>query len=348
MHACVEKFFRVKTPPCPTLEELYVIYEKEWLSVGYESAEEEARYKIYGKEILKKFWDIHAPNFRLPIALEHRFFLDVQGIKLMGFIDRVDKLDNGKLAIVDYKTNQELFTSDYVDNNLQLTLYQMAAEQTWRLPVENMTLYHLRTNTPCITLPRGKDKIDDVKRLVVDVAEKIERGVFPATEHEFCPCDFPQFCPYYKHKFPTPQTDSNGQALLPGLGATDNAAAAVNRYTALQAQIKELEAELAAVKDKIITYCQQRDVKRVFGEESQITYRIVEKTGYDEEEIKQVLGPNGLWPKVLSFDQALLKRLVTEGALTPDLKKKIEALKHVTSSYPQLYLKKGGAEEEGE
>jgi putative RecB family exonuclease len=346
MHACVEQFFRVKTPPCPTLEQLYAIYEREWLSEGYGSAEEETRYKAYGKDILKKFWDIHAPGFRLPIALEHRFFLDVQGIKLMGFIDRVDKLESGKLAIVDYKTNQELFTGDYVDNNLQLTLYQMAAEQTWRLPVESMTLYHLRTNTPCVTLPRGKDKIDDVKRLVVDVAGKIERGIFPATEHEFCPCDFPHFCPYYKHKFPIPQTDSNGQALLPGLSGTDAAAEAVNRYAALQAQIKGLEAELAAVKDKIITYCQQRDVKRVFGEESQITYRMIEKTGYDEAETKQVLEPLGLWSKVLSFDQTLLKRLITEGALTPDLKKKIENLKHITSSYPQLYLKKGGAEEE--
>ncbi len=158
MHACVEQFFKVKTPPCPSLDELYEIYDREWLSAGYESAEEEARYKAYGKDILKKFWEIHAPGFRIPIALERRFYLDIQGIKLMGFIDRVDKLESGGLSIVDYKTNQELFTNDYVDSNLQLTIYQMAAEQTWRLPVEKLTLYHLRTNTPCATLPRNKEQ----------------------------------------------------------------------------------------------------------------------------------------------------------------------------------------------
>jgi len=49
MHSTVERFFRVKTPPCPTPDELYAIYEQEWLSEGYESPEEETRYKEYGK-----------------------------------------------------------------------------------------------------------------------------------------------------------------------------------------------------------------------------------------------------------------------------------------------------------
>jgi putative RecB family exonuclease len=342
MHTCVEQFFRVKTPPCPALKELYKIYEQEWLSEGYESPEEEARYKAYGKDILKKFWDIHAPGFRLPIALERRFFLDIEGVKLMGFIDRVDKLDSGGLSIIDYKTNQELFTCDYVDNNLQLTIYQMAAEQSWRLPVEKLTLYHLRTNTPCITLPRDKTRIDAVKNLVLDVAGKIQRGEFPATENEFCPCDFAQYCPYHRHKYITAEPPLKKQAALPGFETID----AANRYASLQKQIKELEAELNKVKQNIVTYCQAQGLNRVFGDECQITYKMVEKAGYDDVEVKGLLEPLGLWEKVLSFDQALLKRLVADGALSPDIKKKIESLKLITTSYPQLWVKKNAAEEE--
>jgi len=342
MHSCVEQFFKVKTPPAPTLEELYAIYERGWLSTGYASPEEEARYKEYGKDILKKFWEIHAPGFRIPIALESRFFLDIQGVKLMGFIDRVDKLDSGGLSIVDYKTNQELFTNDYVDNNLQLTIYQMAAEQTWRLPVEKLTLYHLRTNTPCITLPRGKDKTGAVTRLVLDVAEKIQRADFPATENDYCPCDFPQYCPFYKHKYLTAEPVKATQPMLPGFDAVD----AVNRYTTIQTQIKELETELNAIKQNIIAYCREQGLNRVFGDDCQITYKMVEKTGYDESAVKEALEPAGLWEKVLSFDQALLKQLVADGALPAAIQKKIESLKRVTSAYPQLWVKRAAAEEE--
>jgi len=69
MHACVEHFFRVNTPPPPSLKELLQYYEQNWLSQGYESPEEEVKYKDYGKDILTRFWEIHSADFRLPVAL---------------------------------------------------------------------------------------------------------------------------------------------------------------------------------------------------------------------------------------------------------------------------------------
>jgi putative RecB family exonuclease len=346
MHNCAEQFFKVKTPPCPTVEELLQIYEQNWLSAGYTSPEEEARYKEYGKDILKKFWEIHAPGFRIPIAMEHRFFLDINGIKVMGYIDRVDKLDSGGLSIVDYKTNQELFTNDYLDNNLQLTMYQMAAEQTWRLPVEKLMLYHLRTNTPCPTPPRNPAQKETVRRLVLDVAGKIQREEFPATENAYCPCDFPQYCPYYRHKYltPAPSKGKNKakQAMLPGIEAAE----AANRYAELQGKIKELETELGQVKQQIVNYCQAQDLNRVFGENCQVTYKTVEKTGYSEEEVRGALEPLGLWEKVLSFDAALLKQLLADGEVPEDTREKIVSLKKVISTYPQLWLKHNAADEE--
>jgi len=276
--------------------------------------------------------------------MEHRFFLDVNGVKVMGYIDRVDKLDSGGLSIVDYKTNQELFTNDYLDNNLQLTMYQMAAEQTWRLPVEKLMLYHLRTNTPCPTPPRGPAQIETVRRLVLDVAGKIQREEFQATENAYCPCDFPQYCPYYRHKYllPEPGKGKAKQARLPGLEAAE----AVNRYAALQTKIKELETELGQVKQQIVNYCQAQDLNRVFGENSQITYKLVEKTGYDEAEVKGALEPLGLWSKVLSFDAGLLKQLLADSGIPEATRQKIASLKKVISAYPQLWLKHNAAEEE--
>jgi len=50
-------------------------------------------------------------------------------VKLRGYIDRVDRLESAGLSIVDYKTNQELFTRQDLEKNLQLTLYQLAVQE---------------------------------------------------------------------------------------------------------------------------------------------------------------------------------------------------------------------------
>ena len=344
IHSCVERFFKVNTPTPPSLEELVDFYEQNWISTAYESEEEEASYKAYGREILTKFHEIHSVDFRIPIALERGFYLDIDNIKLRGFIDRVDKLDSGGLSIIDYKTNKDLFTTDYVENDLQLTIYQMAAEQTWQMPVEKLTLYHLRSNTACSCPPRDAGRIEEVRRLVHNVAESIVQEKFPATENQFCPCDFPEHCPYYKHLYPVEAPEPAQQQVMPGIAAADE----VEKYATLQEQIKDLEGQLNEAKRKIIEYCQSEELNRVFGSEHEITYRLIERTGYSAEDVREVLEPAGLWDNVKSFDQTLLKQLISDMETSADIRERLESLKKVTSSYPQLYLKKRGEEESEE
>jgi len=77
MHLSAEYFFKVRVPPPPSLDELLHFYEQNWLSEGYESAEEEAKYRSYGREILIKFWEVHQTDFRVPIAVERLFHIDL-------------------------------------------------------------------------------------------------------------------------------------------------------------------------------------------------------------------------------------------------------------------------------
>ena len=123
LHHCAEFFFKVKVPPPPSLEVLLKHYDKIWISAGYETDEDEAKYRDFGRQILTRFWELHSTDFRLPVAVEHRFYIDIDGIKLRGYIDRVDKLESGCLLIVDCKTNQQLFTREDLAKDLQLTLY---------------------------------------------------------------------------------------------------------------------------------------------------------------------------------------------------------------------------------
>ena len=335
MHACAEYFYKVKVPPPPSLEELLEYYDRNWLSAGYESVEEEESYRAYGREMLTRFWELHQPDFRMPIAVEWRFFIDIEGVTLMGFIDRIDKLDSGGLAIVDYKTDKELFTNDYLARNLQLTLYQMAVEKSWFLPVEKLTLYHFRSNTPCSCPPREGAQIEEAKKLVLTVAEGIAAGRIPATESQRCPCDFPEHCPYYRQH-------GEKEAVITGEVAVTEA---VERYVSLQSQIKELQLELDELKRRLADFCRAEGLNRLYGSDYALTYKLVEKSGFSEEEVRALLEPAGLLDRVLSLDSTKLKELITDQSVAQDVREKLAALKQVISSYPQFWPKRLAEEE---
>ena len=333
MHLCAEYFFKVRVPPPPSLDDLLQFYEQNWLSEGYESAEEEANYKAYGREILTKFWEIHSADFQMPLAVERMFYIDIEGVKVRGYFDRIDKLASGGLSIVDYKTNQELFTHDDLKNNLQLTLYQLAVEQTWFLPVERLTLYHLRSNTPCSCQPRDKEQLNEARRLVLEVAENIAEQRFPATENQYCPCDFPEHCPYYRQKI-APELKKTD--ILRGMAVDE----AVEKYISLQGQIRELQLQLEEIKQLIIDFCQAEGLNRVYGREHAITYKLVERTGFSEDEVRALLEPEGLWNRVLSLDQSNLNQLITDEKVVKDIRDKLEALRQVISSSPRLWVRR--------
>jgi len=332
LHLCAQYFFKVRVPPPPSLEELLQFYEGNWISEGYESAEEEAKYKTYGREILSKFWGIHSADFKIPVAVERIFYIDIEGIKLRGYLDRVDKLESGGLSIVDYKSNQGLFTQDDLEKNLQLTLYQLAAEQTWHLPVEKLTLYHLRSNTPCSCAARDEARLEEARHLVSAVAENITEGNFPASENQYCPCDFAEHCPYYRQQIAPPEETD----ILPGMAIDE----AVEHYVSLQGQIKELGAQLEELKQMITNFCQAEGLNRVYGKEHAITYRLVDKAGFNEAEVRTLLEPEGLWQRVLSLDQSRLKQLITDEAVAEDIRHRLESLRQVISSSPRLWVRR--------
>ena len=341
MHLCAEYFFKVRVPPPPSLNDLLQFYEENWLSEGYESAEEEAKYKAYGREILSKFWEIHSADFQMPLAVERMFYIDVEGVKVRGFIDRVDKLESGGLSIVDYKTSKELFTTDNLEKDLQLTLYQLAAEHLWQLPVEKLTLYHLRSNTPCSCAARDKARLEQAKNLVVEVAEDIASQRFPATENPYCPCDFPEHCPYYRHQYLTATSESTQQGTLYEMVTADT----VEQYVSLQKQIKELQIRLGELKEMIINFCQAEGLNRVHGKGNDITYKLMETTGFNEDEVKKLLEPEGLWGQVIGLDQSRLKQLLADEEIAEDIKNKLEALRWVVSTSPRLWVSRHKDEE---
>ena len=336
LHDCAEHFFRIKVPPPPSLEKMLEYYRLHWRAEGYESVEAEENYRQLGKEILAEFCRIHSADFHMPLAVEYQYTVNLDGVKLTGKIDRVDKLLSGELCIVDYKSNKDLFSAEYVQNNLQLSLYQLAVEQIWFLPVGELCLYHLRSNTAMRCSARSKEVIADARQLVLEVAEKIEKAIFPACENGFCPCDFAHLCPLYRHKYaPPPQ--------LPEASAVD-IPRAVEEYAELQSRKSEIEARIDTLKESIIEYCRANSLGRVYGNEHSLSYKEVSRSGYNNQAVRDLLVPLGLWDKVSELDKSLLEKYLETDACGQTLKEELLALKEVVSTSPRLYIKQFSAD----
>lgn len=210
LHDCARQFFQ--SPQRPLLEDFLAYYSQHWQTPGYKSIEDENRYKALGQEILVTFHR-HHNAVQEPLAVEASFRIDISGITLSGYIDRLDRLSDG-LAIIDYKSRTEPYTAEELHDDLQLTLYQLATERMWGLPVKRLTIYHLHDNIPYHSAPRTSQEVDEARGLIINVAEGINASHFPAIKNKYCPCDFPEHCPHFNIEQTNPELSSPTPRLL--------------------------------------------------------------------------------------------------------------------------------------
>lgn len=199
VHSALEYFFGEKFFTPPSLEEVLLHYKENWESGGYATKEEEEKYFKEGKHIIKCFYEKHTTPYIKPLAVEYPINFEINGIKIKGYVDRIDKIDDERVEIIDYKTSKNPFTLSGLAKEPQLTMYQMGIEKEMGLRVEKLTYYHLLSQTP-FTVPRHDDSVVNLlKERIIEVAKRIENSEFPHKKNRFCPCDFAHLCPLYAH-----------------------------------------------------------------------------------------------------------------------------------------------------
>lgn len=136
-----KSFFSIGTSYHNTMEELYkydgkqpsLEYLKEkfnemWVSAGYESSEEEEFYYKRGLRMCDDYYRLFINNkYKKAYATEDYFEFVIGNTLINGFIDRIDKHDDGTFEILDYKTNPKLYTPEELVDDQQMTLYYLAA-----------------------------------------------------------------------------------------------------------------------------------------------------------------------------------------------------------------------------
>jgi len=313
----------------PSLEELHDILASEWVTEGYRDSSEERVYLDHARQVLAEYHRVNAGSFRIPAALEFRFTVEVEGIELSGMIDRMDRIPGGGYEIIDYKTNRRLPPKAVVDRDLQLSLYYLAAREIWGIEPERLTLYFLLPGERITTFRTPADA-DELKRRIATIAERIAAGKFEPRQNPLCDwCDFQRVCPLYRHKY----EKENGD---PAPRMTE----IVDEWIALKREDWERYRRLEELKALVNAFCEEHGYRRLFGSDgSAIDRRPQHVTAPDEERIRRILEPLGLWERVRTVDPKRLSDLVESRSLPPRVEDELLASREEVRVQHALYLK---------
>ena len=123
------------------------------------------------------------------IHTEETFEIKIGETTVAGRIDRVDRLSDGRVAVIDYKTGRSK-SQDDADESLQLSIYAIAAREKWQYDSGSLVFYNLEQNASVFTT-RDPIKLEEVRKKILEVASSIAEGKFEAKPGFHC-----AFCPY--------------------------------------------------------------------------------------------------------------------------------------------------------
>ena len=211
LHRALKDFYQ-KSLDDKTLkaEDIIPILEKNWVDEGYTSAAhqqealQKAKYVLL--QYLKNNFETKIDSAK-PIAIEipFNFFIRDSAIptlnlKVAGRIDRVDKIDDKKIEIIDYKTGSNLPDKKELEENLQLTLYALATTQInnniFNKKSEDIVLsLHYLEEEKKFTTTRTSKQLEDAKTKILEIVAEIEKSDFLCSRSTLCQnCEYKMLC----------------------------------------------------------------------------------------------------------------------------------------------------------
>jgi putative RecB family exonuclease len=294
--------------PWLSREEMLSLYERSWSSEGYTNAEEEARYRALGRELLVRYHDRLVRDPPHPVSVEEHLEARWDGIPIHGYIDRIDRGPGGGLEIVDYKTSRELSAGDAKDSD-QLSIYQVLVESNYTEPVERLTLYHLRSLTPIRVPPRDRASLTRLYDRLGTVSDGIRAEAFEPTPGRHCSrCDFRPICPEFR--------------AIP-LGDQERLRELVDRFDRLRNEEQRIETELRNAAEELHRAAEELGVHRLPGSRSVAVRRREEAWQYSLDGMRPELERSGLADRVATGLPEEIRKLVRDPSIDPELRRRV-------------------------
>lgn len=329
LHRALYLFHNRPVPVPPSLAELHDMLEASWVSEGFTTPSEEQTYIAHGRQVLSQYHQENANAYRIPAALEFRFRIDVEGVAVSGVIDRMDRIPGGGYEIVDYKTNRRLPPQSRIDQDLQLSIYHMAAREIWGIEPERLTLYYLLPGQRMTTVRTPSD-VDELRRRIAIVAERIGAGRFEPRQNPLCDwCDYQVLCPLFRHRHEKERGD-------PAPKMTQ----IVDEWITLKREGRNVYRRIDELSGLINAFCDEHGYRRLFGSDgAAIDRRAQHVSAPVDEKVREVLEPLGLWEQVLSVDPAKLNALIESRSLAPEVEERLLSSREEVRTQHALYLR---------
>ncbi|HEV8310347.1 MAG TPA: ATP-dependent DNA helicase [Methylomirabilota bacterium] len=200
LHRAVEHYLRRRAAGLYTpLEDLLVVFEREWRNEGFLTWAHEAARKQAGRAALTRFWHEEEASGAKPTHVEREFGFALGPDRVRGRWDRVDEAD-GAAVIIDYKSSdvRELERAEVrAAESLQLKLYALAwREMVGRLPAR-VELRFLESGVVGRAVPSDEDAGEAADAVRTAAAGIRARHFAAKPSFQACRyCAYNQICPY--------------------------------------------------------------------------------------------------------------------------------------------------------
>lgn len=141
-------------------------------------------------------------DYRSVLGIEKKFEIQIGDVPVLGFIDRVDKVDADTVEIIDYKTGVSLFDKSELDHGLQLSIYAIAARELYPWARNVRLVYAMLRHGVRQVAARTPAQLEATRHYIRSLVSVIEASRkanrWPAKLNQNCGyCDFRDRCEEY-------------------------------------------------------------------------------------------------------------------------------------------------------
>jgi putative RecB family exonuclease len=206
IHKVLAEFYQVKmTGSRMLLKDIHNLFKDLWHQTAY--GRDDIQYAegkgfdvllMNGIDILSTFYHkLPADDFKV-VAVEEPFSFDLPNlpVPIIGSIDLIEEDESGTIIITDFKTTGRNYSTAEIDENMQMTLYQLAAKANGLGGHEILLKLDLliKTKAPRFEQAYTTRSVTDELRLIRKIEkvwEGINSGVFIPNDtswrHKNCP-----------------------------------------------------------------------------------------------------------------------------------------------------------------
>jgi DNA helicase II / ATP-dependent DNA helicase PcrA len=178
-----------------SLSQLMELFEASWRRSGFGDSDDELQFRERAVEALERYWASDRDSESEPVWFERSFAFRIGPHLLRGRVDRVDRHPDGSYELIDYKTGKAKTESD-LREDVQLSLYQMGARESWRLDTSAQSYFYVLTGER-VPVEHSEEELERVRETVAEIAGGILKQRFePTPSAEICSfCDYRIICP---------------------------------------------------------------------------------------------------------------------------------------------------------